>query len=121
MACVLGQRTLQFMNHGVSPAAVRLVLAFMLVLGAATAQTFTVLYEFTDVPDGADPSVLIRDSAGNLYGTTAAGGTVCDTDGNGCGTVFKLDSSGTETVLYRFSGGTDGGNPEAGLVRDSAG
>jgi uncharacterized repeat protein (TIGR03803 family) len=121
MACVLGQRTLQFMNHGVSPAAVRLVLAFMLVLGAATAQTFTVLYEFTNVPDGADPSVLIRDSAGNLYGTTAAGGTVCDTYGNGCGTVFKLDSSGTETVLYRFSGGTDGGNPEAGLVRDSAG
>jgi uncharacterized repeat protein (TIGR03803 family) len=96
-------------------------LAFILLLGTAPAQTFSVLYEFTNVPDGAHPSVLISDSAGNFYGTTAAGGTVCDIYGDGCGTVFELDANGAETILYRFSGGADGRYPEAALVRDAAG
>jgi uncharacterized repeat protein (TIGR03803 family) len=65
---------------------------------------------------------LIRDKAGNFYGTTYDGGTL---EGgaclHGCGTVFKLDSAGKETVLYAFTGGTDGGNPAAGLVRDKKG
>jgi uncharacterized repeat protein (TIGR03803 family) len=55
---------------------------------------------------------------GNLYGTTFAGGSyVCS---GGCGTVFKLTPSGTETVLYRFTGG-DGANPTAGLIADASG
>ena len=59
---------------------------------------------------------MIRDSRGNLYGTTNLGGT------DGAGTVFKVNASGQETVLYNFTGGTDGGFPlEASLVRDSAG
>jgi uncharacterized repeat protein (TIGR03803 family) len=99
----------------------KIVLAFILVLGTALAQTLTVFYEFTNVPDGAHPSALMSDAAGNFYGTTAAGGTVCDTYGNGCGTVFELEPSGTETILYRFSGGADGRYPEASLVRDAAG
>ena len=65
---------------------------------------------------------LIQDGTGNLYGTTYDGGTL---EGgaclHGCGTVFKLDSAGKETVLYAFTGGTDGGNPDAGLVRDKEG
>src|ERR1039457_2129930 len=39
----------------------------------------------------------------------------------GNGTVFKLDTNGVETVLHSFSGGADGGSPQAALVRDSAG
>ncbi|PYV21819.1 MAG: hypothetical protein DMG24_18500, partial [Acidobacteria bacterium] len=63
---------------------------------------------------------LIRDKAGNLYGTTSGGGASCDIPG-GCGTVFKLDPSGSETVLYRFAGPPDGGAPFAALIRDKAG
>lgn len=81
----------------------------------------TVLYSFNLGPNGANPgSGLIRDAADNLYGTTAYGGDLLACSG-GCGTVFKLDSAGTETVLYSFTGGTDGANPVAGLVRDAAG
>jgi uncharacterized repeat protein (TIGR03803 family) len=54
---------------------------------------------------------------GNLYGTTAFGGdAVCV-----CGTVFKVDMLGTETVLYRFTGGADGAYPRSSLIWDSAG
>jgi len=76
----------------------------------------TVLYSFTGGADGANPrGGVIRDSAGNLYGTTYGGGT------SGAGVVFKLDTSGHQTVLYTFTGGTDGGYPVAGVIRDSAG
>ncbi|MGB6386424.1 MAG: choice-of-anchor tandem repeat GloVer-containing protein [Terriglobales bacterium] len=81
----------------------------------------TVLHTFTGKPDGSEPwAGLIKDSAGNLYGTTIFGG-----QGNcqerPCGVVFKVDTNGNETVLYRFTGGADGGLPAAGLVMDSAG
>jgi uncharacterized repeat protein (TIGR03803 family) len=80
----------------------------------------TVLYRFTGAPDGGWPySRLVRDAAGNLYGTTAyAGDSSCS---HGCGIVFKVDSTGKETVLYSFTGRPDGANPYAGLVRDAAG
>jgi uncharacterized repeat protein (TIGR03803 family) len=77
----------------------------------------TVLHSFTGGTDGAYPyAVLIQGSAGNLYGTTYLGGT-----SNNAGVVFKLDTTGTETVLYSFTGGTDGGEPLAGVIQDSAG
>jgi uncharacterized repeat protein (TIGR03803 family) len=82
----------------------------------------TVLYSFRGLLDGDgwEPTGLLRDKAGNFYGTTIMGGqgycTCC-----GCGVVFKVDPTGTETVLYAFTGGTDGGRPMAGLVRDTAG
>ena len=67
-------------------------------------------------PMGRVPSAgVIRDSAGNLYGTTIEGGTA------GWGVVYKLDASGQETVLYSFMGGADGGDPYAGVIRDPAG
>lgn len=66
---------------------------------------------------------LLRDAAGNLYGTTVYGGESGSSCGCcGCGVVFKLDKTGKETVLHRFRGGTsDGMWPEALLIRDSAG
>ena len=85
---------------------------------------FTVLYPFTGPPDGALPTYggLIRDANGNLYGMTELGGdTSCD-NGLGCGTVFKLDASNHETVLYRFTAdGAEGNTPVGGLIRDAAG
>jgi uncharacterized repeat protein (TIGR03803 family) len=78
----------------------------------------TVLYSFTGVPDGEFPqSALLRDTDGNLYGSTTEGG---DSKCN-CGVVFKLDSSGKETILYTFLGGEDGANPAGKLVWGSAG
>jgi uncharacterized repeat protein (TIGR03803 family) len=75
-----------------------------------------VLYSFTGGTDGLNPYAgLVRDTAGNLFGTTAFGGT------GGWGVVFKIDGNGQETVLYAFTGGTDGGTPYASLVRDSKG
>lgn len=81
-----------------------------------TAGKETVLYSFTGEPDGALPLAgLVRDAAGNFYGTTYIGGA------SGAGTVFKLDTMGAETILYSFTGGPDGGHPEAGLQVDAAG
>jgi uncharacterized repeat protein (TIGR03803 family) len=85
-----------------------------------TAGNYTVLHSFCTLggcADGYHPltSGLILDSAGNLYGTAGGGGTFEQ------GVVFRLDSAGNETVLYNFTGGTDGSTPFAGVVRDSEG
>ena len=84
----------------------------------------TVLHSFTGPPnrDGANPGgSLLRDTAGNLYGTTESGGKLCSQAINGCGTIFEIDPQGKETVLHRFTGGTDGGIPTAGLIKDRVG
>ncbi len=81
--------------------------------------TETVLYRFAGAPDGQQPAGnIIFDQAGNIYGTTEAGGTF------GYGTVFKLTPSGgnwTEQVLYSFTAGQDGNDPSDGVVIDGAG
>jgi uncharacterized repeat protein (TIGR03803 family) len=76
----------------------------------------TVLYRFAGSPDGANPYAgVVLDGQGNMYGTTYGGGTA------GHGTVFKIDSSGNETVLYSFTGTPDGAGPYAGVVLDEQG
>lgn len=83
----------------------------------------TVLHSFVSgTTDGASPSNhLVQASVGNFYGTTNAGGIFND------GTVFKVTSSGTETVLYSFSGlgavagREDGADPFGGLIQASDG
>jgi uncharacterized repeat protein (TIGR03803 family) len=93
----------------------------------AVAQTFTVLYSFAGYPtDGAGPAAeLLMDASGTLFGTTTFGGNVnltdCDEAGyTGCGTVFKLDTNGAETVLHNFNG-PDGANPLSNLILDAKG
>ncbi|MGO4884568.1 MAG: choice-of-anchor tandem repeat GloVer-containing protein [Bryobacteraceae bacterium] len=77
----------------------------------------TVLYSFPGGNGGGYPQApLVMDSSGNLYGT-AAGYSQTQT----AGVVFEVSSSGTETVLHVFSGGTDGLSPFAGLILDTAG
>jgi len=76
----------------------------------------TVLHSFGETgTDGTDPGGLILDSAGNLYGATFLGGLF------GWGTVFQIDTSGKEIVLYNFAGSPDGAEPDGGLVRDTQG
>jgi uncharacterized repeat protein (TIGR03803 family) len=80
----------------------------------------TVLHSFTGGTDGIAPQkTLIRDSTGDLFGTTS-GGNDKRHPPYGCGTVFKLDKTGKETVLHRFTGGADGALPSA-LFRDQQG
>ena len=89
----------------------------------STVWTESALYSFTGGNDGGAPEGgVILDAAGNLYGTTSAGGA------SGLGTVFELsppasgETDWTESVLYSFQGGTgDGQKPLAGLVIDGAG
>ena len=84
--------------------------------------TETVLYSFcakAGCADGLHPRAgLVRDSSGNLYGTTSDGGA------NGKGLVFKVSRTGIETALYSFcaqSNCIDGSNPHASVVRDGKG
>jgi uncharacterized repeat protein (TIGR03803 family) len=82
--------------------------------------TETLLYNFTGGADGGNPFLgdLAFDQAGNIYGTTAYGGS------SGYGVVFKLTRSGsgwTESVLWNFTCGDDGCNPYAGVIFDGAG
>src|SRR5208282_1407300 len=80
-----------------------------------------VLYAFKGIPDGAYPFYgdLIFDQPGNIYGTTAEGGT----DNEGC--VYELTPSGsggyTESCIYSFGEGSDGIYPYGGVILDSAG
>ena len=95
---------------------------------------FNPLYSFTGGSDGAGPEArLVFGPDGSLYGTTTfGGGGSCTGVFDGCGTIFRLRPSATpcksvlcpwtETVLYRFSGGSDGLYPMYGaLVFDKAG
>jgi len=85
--------------------------------------TLTTLYSFcaeTNCADGAVPyAALVQGTDGNFYGTTAMGGVNCVSEG-GCGTVFKITSTGTLTTLYSFCTQTncpDGIEPEGTLVQ----
>lgn len=88
--------------------------------GSWTAQP---LYKFLGGTDGATPEgALVSDASGVLYGTTSTGGAA-----KKWGTVFKLVPPGkgsktwTETILYSFTGKSDGGTPRAGLSLGSDG
>jgi hypothetical protein len=83
----------------------------------------SILYHFNGAPDGMAPyGNMVFDGPGNLYGTTYNGGTVCNGNNQGCGTVYQLTySSGSwhESILYTFSG-TNGESPTS-LIQDASG
>src|ERR1035441_2481606 len=108
--------------------AVLAIFSATLFMGTWAAAQEQVLYSFGNGTDGADPSgTLVFDAAGNLYGTTSAGGvyTSCSSGSGGCGTVFELTPTAgggwTEKVLHSFGNGADGTNPQASLIFDAAG
>jgi len=91
-----------------------------------TAGKETVLYSFpgrasqqsacaSPFVEGPCPSSLVRDAAGNLYGTSLHGGTFSS------GSVFRVTSTGRASTLYNFNDGANGGDPEGGLIFDPAG
>ena len=81
----------------------------------------SILFNFSG-SDGDEPSGITADTAGNLFGVTYGGGAACD-----CGVVYELSppaiagDSWTYTVLYSFTGKSDGAQPFAPLARDAAG
>ena len=79
--------------------------------------TETVLFNFPGGTGGAAPGygALVLDQAGDLYGTTSSGGSA------NAGVVYQLDPTGSETVLYNFTGGVDGADPQGGVIRNAAG
>jgi uncharacterized repeat protein (TIGR03803 family) len=89
----------------------------------------SVLYRFCSLQsctDGFQPNAwLLMDQSGNLFGTTAAGGTGSGCTGeSGCGVVFELAANGTESVLHDFcymGQCSDGAEPLASLIMDSSG
>ena len=78
--------------------------------------TFTLLYSFSGDSDGGYPvGGLALDKRGNIYGTTQLGGSA------GFGVIFELSPRGKESVLYNFTGGSDGAFPQGDLLRDKSG
>lgn len=71
----------------------------------------TVLYSFSGGLDGGYPAGgVVLDAKGNLYGVAAHGGAW------NAGVVYEVNSAGLETVLYNFTGGYDGSEPQGGVV-----
>lgn len=88
------------------------------VFKLTTSGTETILHSFGGNPDGSYPTAgVIFDKTGNIYGTTFHGGS----NGNpGAGVVYKIDTAGSETLLYSFQGSFDGQGPAGGLVLNPA-
>jgi uncharacterized repeat protein (TIGR03803 family) len=81
------------------------------VYSVTTAGTFKIVHNFTGSPnDGSRPAAPLLDVNGTLYGTTLYGGSDKD------GTVYTIDATGKERVLYNFQGGSDGALPSSGLI-----
>ena len=86
------------------------------VYKVTSAGIYTQLHSFVGGSDGDYPYAgLVADGAGNFYGTTANGGA------NNQGTVYKMTSAGVVSVIHSFAAASDGANPYAALVLDSAG
>jgi uncharacterized repeat protein (TIGR03803 family) len=105
--------------------ALAITTAIFLLPVSWAADKYKVLHAFGGGKDGSVPfGSLTPDAKGNFYGVTAAGGGL-GCDGYGCGAVFELsrntNGSWTEKVLYSFPGGSDGSDPDGGLILDGAG
>jgi hypothetical protein len=97
---------------------------FEIRVGGKNGAKLTTLYSFAGGRDGAQPTNMIADWQGNLYGVTSAGGGSTNCGSAGCGTIFELSPSQgggwTEKVLYAFQGSPDGYIPNS-VGMDAAG
>jgi uncharacterized repeat protein (TIGR03803 family) len=114
MKCQQAMRTFRFVFTLLAGLALNVIVA-----QPASAQTESVLYNFcqmTNCSDGLEPTGnIVRDSKGNTYGTTLAGGQF------GQGVLYSVSPSGVETVLHNFGSSTYDGQVPTGLVSDSDG
>ena len=84
------------------------------VFSITGAGTLSTIHNFGGTGDGSNPEAgLIQGSDGFFYGTTYNGGA------SGSGTVFKVGTTGSLTTLHSFTGGSDGSNPQGGIVQGS--
>ncbi len=93
------------------------------VFAVSTSGAEQVLYRFRGGNDGATPLAGLLNVSGVLYGTTYYGGRgQCgsQSQASGCGTVYSINTSGAERVLYRFKGGADAHNPAVTLDKDAS-
>ncbi len=107
-------------SKALSVMTVTLIMALILAPGARAAGNYKTLHKFTGGADGNQPAdTLVFDASGNLYGTAIEGGS------SGAGTVFELtpnaDGDWTLSVLYGFTGGSDGRAPLAEVIFDAKG
>ncbi|MBV8149789.1 MAG: hypothetical protein JO092_11895 [Candidatus Eremiobacteraeota bacterium] len=88
------------------------------VYSVTTSGKEKVLHSFGSGDDGADPEWGLINVKGKMYGTTVGGGAhLCGSVvSRGCGTVYRISTSGVEKVLYSFAGGSDGATPYGGLI-----
>jgi hypothetical protein len=112
----------------VLPAIICLAVVTFGLAVSAQAQTETIVFTFTGTTTGQNPGAgLVADAAGNLYGVTPYGGKAGRYCANsfGCGFVYELSPNGSggyaQTILYNFTGGTDGDFPVGNLIFDAAG
>jgi uncharacterized repeat protein (TIGR03803 family) len=91
---------------------------FKIPAGSSTEQ---IVYTFQGGSDGSNPSSLVIDGQGNLFGTTVSGGG-CTLVSNGCGTIFEIPAgTTTEKVVYAFQGGNTDGLDPVSLILDGSG
>lgn len=106
--------------QGVFVAVVGMALVLLAATSQLAAQTETVLYRFCSLPycaDGTTPTATpVLDGSGNLYGTAAGGNSK-----SYAGVVFKVNSSGAESLVYDFTTITEGVAPNGALARDASG
>ncbi len=118
-ACLIALMMVAGCGQSVSPYAAQRAAA--LAKNSGSDYTETVLHEFKSSPDAASPEAgVILAPDGTLYGTTIAGGKhkACFGGYNGgCGTVYAIDTSGHEHLVYSFKGKPDASEPFAGLIR----
>ena len=101
---------------GATPQSSATTLARIVTHRRPASNSYKVVYQFKGRPDGREPRAEVLDVNGTFYGTTYNGGESACFRKLGCGTVYTVTASGSETVLHSFTGGSDGAHPAAGLI-----
>ena len=110
------KRTPHHSFSGLIAGSIAIFVAALLHTASPSAQsTFQVLHAFGSGEGSVALGALVQTSDGNLYGTTQSGG------GFNHGTIYQVTPGGTVSVVYAFTGGSDGGLPVAGMVADTDG